>query len=235
MEAFSNSRKSSSLRQEKRPGRPRQSKPNPSRRGAKLAKGFDHLRSLIPCYPPDKKLTKIETLRLAIMYINDLSEIVGKPEVDASPDISLGSSLTASNTSLAHSCSVPSPGSQGSSDVFDRSIDLASVSSASPRTLQSPDENERRSPFEEEARNSPSLEQPPTFRSTSKLIAAHARTQAVAQDLWAPPTTNPRYDDELARLHAEQDDTLQPEQFLLLLQLQAYASSYPTLPMSAYM
>ena len=81
----------------KRPGRPRQSKPNPSRRGAKLAKGFDLLRSFIPCYPPEKKLTKIETLRLAIMYIKDLSEIVGKPDLRASPDISLRGSTPVSD------------------------------------------------------------------------------------------------------------------------------------------
>lgn len=52
-----------------------------SRRGMKnLAAAFDSLRSHVPTYPPGKKLTKIETLRFAMLYIVDLQQILGEAE-----------------------------------------------------------------------------------------------------------------------------------------------------------
>ncbi|XP_057260398.1 T-cell acute lymphocytic leukemia protein 2 [Pezoporus wallicus] len=40
---------------------------------------FAKLRKLIPTHPPDKKLSKNETLRLAMKYINFLVKVLGEP------------------------------------------------------------------------------------------------------------------------------------------------------------
>ncbi|XP_037652808.1 T-cell acute lymphocytic leukemia protein 2 isoform X2 [Choloepus didactylus] len=40
---------------------------------------FARLRKLIPTHPPDKKLSKNETLRLAMRYINFLVKVLGEP------------------------------------------------------------------------------------------------------------------------------------------------------------
>ena len=37
---------------------------------------FDKLRMLVPCYPSDRKLSKIATLKLATMYIADLAALL---------------------------------------------------------------------------------------------------------------------------------------------------------------
>lgn len=37
---------------------------------------FDVLRTMIPIDPPDRKLSKIETLQLATKYINHLSQLL---------------------------------------------------------------------------------------------------------------------------------------------------------------
>ncbi|KAE8632801.1 hypothetical protein XENTR_v10001677 [Xenopus tropicalis] len=42
---------------------------------------FAELRKLIPTHPPDKKLSKNETLRLAMRYINFLIDILGDQEI----------------------------------------------------------------------------------------------------------------------------------------------------------
>ncbi|XP_063080379.1 T-cell acute lymphocytic leukemia protein 2 [Cavia porcellus] len=42
---------------------------------------FAKLRKLIPTHPPDKKLSKNETLRLAMRYINFLVKILGEPSL----------------------------------------------------------------------------------------------------------------------------------------------------------
>ncbi|XP_034358775.1 T-cell acute lymphocytic leukemia protein 2 isoform X2 [Arvicanthis niloticus] len=39
---------------------------------------FAKLRKLIPTHPPDKKLSKNETLRLAMRYINFLVKVLGE-------------------------------------------------------------------------------------------------------------------------------------------------------------
>ncbi|XP_071072640.1 T-cell acute lymphocytic leukemia protein 2 [Dasypus novemcinctus] len=39
---------------------------------------FARLRKLIPTHPPDKKLSKNETLRLAMKYINFLVKVLGE-------------------------------------------------------------------------------------------------------------------------------------------------------------
>ncbi|XP_005382829.1 PREDICTED: T-cell acute lymphocytic leukemia protein 2 [Chinchilla lanigera] len=41
-------------------------------------RAFAKLRKLIPTHPPDKKLSKNETLRLAMRYINFLVKILGE-------------------------------------------------------------------------------------------------------------------------------------------------------------
>lgn len=42
---------------------------------------FDVLRTMIPIDPPDRKLSKIETLQLATKYINHLSQILNSGNV----------------------------------------------------------------------------------------------------------------------------------------------------------
>uniref|UniRef100_A0A663NBK6 TAL bHLH transcription factor 2 n=1 Tax=Athene cunicularia TaxID=194338 RepID=A0A663NBK6_ATHCN len=44
---------------------------------------FARLRKLIPTHPPDKKLSKNETLRLAMRYINFLVKVLGEPDVSS--------------------------------------------------------------------------------------------------------------------------------------------------------
>ena len=39
---------------------------------------FDKLRMLVPCYPSDRKLSKIATLKLATMYIADLAALLSE-------------------------------------------------------------------------------------------------------------------------------------------------------------
>ncbi|XP_060055040.1 T-cell acute lymphocytic leukemia protein 2 [Erinaceus europaeus] len=41
-------------------------------------RAFAKLRKLIPTHPPDKKLSKNETLRLAMRYINFLVKVLGE-------------------------------------------------------------------------------------------------------------------------------------------------------------
>lgn len=50
---------------------------------------FDSLRNLIPNYPAGRKLSKIDTLRLAKAYINDLAELLRDESVRPGDDVSL--------------------------------------------------------------------------------------------------------------------------------------------------
>lgn len=43
---------------------------------------FAKLRKLIPTHPPDKKLSKNETLRLAMRYINFLVKVLGEQSLE---------------------------------------------------------------------------------------------------------------------------------------------------------
>ncbi|OCU00965.1 hypothetical protein XELAEV_18006744mg [Xenopus laevis] len=54
---------------------------------------FAELRKLIPTHPPDKKLSKNETLRLAMKYINFLIDILGDQEIRKTGGSSRGSIL----------------------------------------------------------------------------------------------------------------------------------------------
>ncbi|XP_030048304.1 T-cell acute lymphocytic leukemia protein 2 [Microcaecilia unicolor] len=54
---------------------------------------FAELRRLIPTHPPDKKLSKNETLRLAMKYINFLIRILGEPGLPQAEGGSQGSIL----------------------------------------------------------------------------------------------------------------------------------------------
>ena len=47
-----------------------------------LIDGFNLLRAHVPSYPSGRQLTQIETLRLAILYIKDLTELVCGDEVE---------------------------------------------------------------------------------------------------------------------------------------------------------
>lgn len=50
---------------------------------------FDQLRELVPTYPSNRKLSKIDTLRLACAYIEDLTSLVRNPQVVQGDDVKL--------------------------------------------------------------------------------------------------------------------------------------------------
>lgn len=50
---------------------------------------FDKLRMLVPCYPSDRKLSKIATLKLATMYIADLDALLRDTSLANGDDIKL--------------------------------------------------------------------------------------------------------------------------------------------------
>lgn len=182
------------------------------RRGAKLAKGFDNLRSLIPCYPPNKKLTKIETLRLAILYIKDLSEIAGTTDVSASPDVCLQKSLS----------SIYSP----------ESVDSKSTCSSS--ATDESDEADTVDYFSGNERHTASGQSPLT---SSKLLSGAADLLRSECEAYAPAPSHPSlssFQDSFtstqlanagARGGSEEIDAMSAQQFLLFLQQQALATS----------
>ncbi len=50
---------------------------------------FDELRELVPTYPSNRKLSKIDTLRLACAYIEDLTALLRNPGVVHGEDVKL--------------------------------------------------------------------------------------------------------------------------------------------------
>ena len=50
---------------------------------------FDHLRDLVPTYPSNRKLSKIETLHLACAYIQDLAKLVRETSAVHGEDVNL--------------------------------------------------------------------------------------------------------------------------------------------------
>ncbi len=50
---------------------------------------FDELRELVPTYPTNRKLSKIDTLRLACAYIEDLTSLLRNPSVVHGEDVKL--------------------------------------------------------------------------------------------------------------------------------------------------
>lgn len=50
---------------------------------------FDELRGLVPTYPTNRKLSKIDTLRLACAYIEDLTALLRNPTVVHGEDVKL--------------------------------------------------------------------------------------------------------------------------------------------------
>ncbi|XP_071658452.1 ribitol-5-phosphate transferase FKTN isoform X5 [Patagioenas fasciata] len=81
---------------------------------------FAKLRKLIPTHPPDKKLSKNETLRLAMRYINFLVKILGEPGLQQTAVAARGSILeffqqaphlqSMEELTLIENCGVSSPG-----------------------------------------------------------------------------------------------------------------------------
>lgn len=81
---------------------------------------FAKLRKLIPTHPPDKKLSKNETLRLAMRYINFLVKVLGEPGLQQTAVAARGSILgffqpaphlqTMEELTLTENCGVSSPG-----------------------------------------------------------------------------------------------------------------------------
>ena len=92
---------------------------------------FAELRKLVPTHPPDKKLSKNEILRLAIKYIDLLSEVLkyqkrqnGEPEEDIEKDADDGNNLGVVNSKNKMSCvDSQSPISCGSSFYGDSSAE----------------------------------------------------------------------------------------------------------------
>lgn len=62
------------------------------RRMYNLNEAFDKLRRKVPTFAYEKRLSRIETLRLAITYISFMSELVGGDATSLASSISLGSS-----------------------------------------------------------------------------------------------------------------------------------------------
>lgn len=50
---------------------------------------FDQLRELVPAYPSNRKLSKIDTLRLACSYIEDLTSLLSNPAIVHGEDVKL--------------------------------------------------------------------------------------------------------------------------------------------------
>ena len=50
---------------------------------------FDSLRDMVPTYPSNRKLSKIETLRLACAYISDLAQLLRNPAAVHGEDVNL--------------------------------------------------------------------------------------------------------------------------------------------------
>ena len=50
---------------------------------------FDQLRELVPTYPSNRKLSKIDTLKLACSYIEDLTSLLRNPAVVHGDDVQL--------------------------------------------------------------------------------------------------------------------------------------------------
>ncbi|XP_009996472.1 PREDICTED: T-cell acute lymphocytic leukemia protein 2 [Chaetura pelagica] len=80
---------------------------------------FAKLRKLIPTHPPDKKLSKNETLRLAMRYINFLVKVLGEPGLQQTAVAAHGSILgffqqvpclqSMEELTLIENCGVSSP------------------------------------------------------------------------------------------------------------------------------
>ncbi|XP_072216061.1 T-cell acute lymphocytic leukemia protein 2 [Excalfactoria chinensis] len=81
---------------------------------------FAKLRKLIPTHPPDKKLSKNETLRLAMRYINFLVKVLGEPGLQQTAVAARGSILglfqqapclqSMEELTLIENCGASSPG-----------------------------------------------------------------------------------------------------------------------------
>ncbi|XP_037349081.1 T-cell acute lymphocytic leukemia protein 2 [Talpa occidentalis] len=78
---------------------------------------FAKLRKLIPTHPPDKKLSKNETLRLAMRYINFLVKVLGEQSLQQAGVVAQGNILKLfpqephlPDTNLLGDYQVPSPG-----------------------------------------------------------------------------------------------------------------------------
>ncbi|KFP03779.1 T-cell acute lymphocytic leukemia protein 2, partial [Calypte anna] len=80
---------------------------------------FARLRKLIPTHPPDKKLSKNETLRLAMRYINFLVKVLGETGLQQTAVAAHGSILgffqqppylqSMEELTLIENCSVSTP------------------------------------------------------------------------------------------------------------------------------
>ncbi|XP_029460591.1 T-cell acute lymphocytic leukemia protein 2 [Rhinatrema bivittatum] len=89
---------------------------------------FAELRRLIPTHPPDKKLSKNETLRLAMKYINFLIGVLGESGLQQAEGTSQGTvlGLFQQNTHLQgmrawtviENCDIPSPGPSSNHTEF---------------------------------------------------------------------------------------------------------------------
>ncbi|KAG7254758.1 hypothetical protein CRUP_014988 [Coryphaenoides rupestris] len=66
-----------------------------------LNHAFDELRSVIPAFDNDKKLSKYETLQMAQIYINALADLLEGPVASASGSSSGSSSSSSSSSSAA--------------------------------------------------------------------------------------------------------------------------------------
>ena len=95
------------------------------RRMFNLNEAFDRLRSKVPTFAYEKRLSRIETLRLAITYISFMDELLAAPLAPAAP-------------SLASSCRRSGGGQPGAGAGAAAGTSLTSPSSTSCGTILTP-------------------------------------------------------------------------------------------------
>ena len=83
---------------------------------------FDDLRDLVPTYPSNRKLSKIETLRLACAYIQDLAKLLSESTAVHGEDVNLhhceAGFIPSTATTLQHSTSNSYPAAVAASNTM---------------------------------------------------------------------------------------------------------------------
>ncbi|XP_042343460.1 protein atonal homolog 1a [Plectropomus leopardus] len=180
-----------------------------------LNHAFDELRSVIPAFDNDKKLSKYETLQMAQIYINALADLLQGPVSSSSNDAS-------NNNSNSPKCDIMLSPTVG----FDGAKDRASPAPATCRTaaavpvsggslpvhisgipFRSSFDDSSFSAMVEEAMRSPSPS--PSTRAGSSLAPGGGRKESPRSDGEFSPHSHFSDSDEIAmELHSSEEDDL---------------------------
>ncbi|XP_041358706.1 protein lyl-1-like isoform X2 [Gigantopelta aegis] len=128
---------------------------------------FADLRKLVPTYPPDKKLSKNEILRLAIRYIKLLGEVL---EYRKEHEL-------ATHQMMASACSSSSPDDQRADDNDENEDDDDEHASSNDLDL---DTKRRRRRVSSRSESASVIQSPPTTSSSSAPISVAATTKTSA-------------------------------------------------------